>query len=447
MNRIMLAAISTLASLALAAAHANTQTDRSAAIAFVGVSVVPMDSERVLDNRTVVVRDGRIVAFGADVSVPAGAARIDGKGKFLMPALAEMHAHVPPGTQVPDAAIERLLFMYAANGIGTIRGMLGHERHLAWRERAKERKIFSPLIYTSGPSINGTSAPDPETVVTLVIDQKAAGFDFLKIHPGLSRETFDAMAAKAHEVGIPFAGHVPSAVGLERALQAGYETIDHLDGYVEALAGRVAPTSQWFGLNLTAQVDERRIPELVTKTKAAGTWMVPTQVLLESLVSEEPAESMAKWPEMKYADPQQLAQWIDTKKKLDQVPLAERKKFIEIRRRLIKALHDGGVPFLLGSDAPQIWNVPGFSVHRELQSLVAAGLTPYQALATGTVNVARFYKAEDRGTLANGRRADLVLIDGNPLADIRNTSRISGVLINGRWMPKEEIQKRLDSGD
>jgi imidazolonepropionase-like amidohydrolase len=174
--------------------------------------------------------------------------------------------------------------------------------------------------------------------------------------------------------------------------------------------------------------------------------MVPTEILLENSVSEESGDSLARRPEMKYASPQQLAQWIEGKKKFDQIPAAERKRFIEIRRRLIKALHDGGVPFLLGSDAPQIWNIPGFSVHRELEALVASGLSPFQAIATGTINVARFYDAEgERGTIAVGKRADLVLVDGNPLADIRNTAKISGVLINGRWLSQADIQKRLDA--
>jgi imidazolonepropionase-like amidohydrolase len=236
-------------------------------------------------------------------------------------------------------------------------------------------------------------------------------------------------------------------VGLDRALDARYQTIDHLDGYLEALAGPDAPASQWFGVNLTATVDEGRIPHLVARTKAAGTWMVPTQILLENSLSDQSGEELARRPEMKYASAQQIEQWIDVKKKFDQFPVVERRRFVEIRRKLIHALHDGGVPFLLGSDAPQIWNVPGFSIHRELSVLVAAGLTPYDALATGTINVARFYDAEEeRGTIAPGKRADLVLVDGNPLTDIESTSEISGVLINGRWLTKEEIDKRLASG-
>ena len=422
---------------------------RARTTAFTNVSAVPMDRERVLENVTVVVRDGAIAAIGParDVKVPPDAVQVDGTGRFLIPALSEMHAHIPPGDQVPDAAIERTLFMYAANGIGTIRGMLGHRRHLGFRDRAAKGEIFSPTIYTSGPSVNGNSAPTPDAAVKLVIEQKQAGYDFLKIHPGPSLEAFNAMAATAGKVGIRFAGHVPAAVGLRRALEAKYLTIDHLDGYMEALAGPGAPASQWFGINLVDRVDVKRIPELVEATKRAGTWMVATESLLEHTVGDESAEAMAARPEMKYATPDQITAWSANKAKFLEIPSAQRHTFIATRRALIKALHGGGVPFLLGSDAPQIWNVPGFSIHRELELMVASGLTPYQALQTGTVNVARFFGTADRtGQIAAGRRADLVLIDANPLADIRNTARIAGVMLGGSWMAREEIAKRLDAG-
>ena len=443
MRKLLISSAIVLLGVAMGARQPSPPTT----VAFTNVSVIPMDRERVIDNWTVVVRDGKVAMLGADVPVPAGALRVDGSGKYLIPALAEMHAHVPPGANVPDAAIERTLFMYAANGIGTIRGMLGHERHLGFRARAASGEIFSPILYTSGPSLNGNTAPTPEAAVKLVTEEKQAGYDFLKIHPGLSLETFNAMAATADKLGIRFAGHVPSAVGLHRALEARQLTIDHLDGYVEALAGKDAPSSEWFGVNLVDRVDEKKIPELVAATKKAGTWMVPTETLLEQTVGDEPAESLARRPEMKYATAAQIKSWSENKAKFLQLPSAQRQRFIALRRRLIHALFSAGVPIALGSDAPQIWNVPGFSAHRELELMVASGLTPYQALETGTTNVARFFGTSDRtGRIAVGRRADLVLIDGNPLTDITNTRRISGVMLGGRWMPKEEIQRRLDSG-
>ena len=209
---------------------------QSVTTAFVGVSALPMDKEAVLTDQTVIVREGKIVSIApaAKAQIPDGAIRIDGTGKFLMPALAEMHAHIPGG-QATDAAVERTLFLYVANGITTIRGMLGDPRHLTYRERAARGEIVSPLIYTSGPSFNAKTASTKEMAVEAVIAQKKAGYDLLKIHPGVPRDVFDALAAKADELKIPFAGHVPAAVGLMRALEAKYASIDHLDGFVEAL--------------------------------------------------------------------------------------------------------------------------------------------------------------------------------------------------------------------
>jgi hypothetical protein len=421
------------------------QASAAGTLAIVGVSVIAMDREAVLTNQTVIVRDGKIAALGvaASAEVPPGMVRVDGVGKFLIPALAEMHAHIPGG-QAPAAIVERTLALYAVNGIATIRGMLGDPRHLEYRERAAKGELFSPRIYTSGPSLNGNSVPTKEAAIEAVTAQKAAGYDLLKIHPGIQRDVFDALAAKAAEVKIDFAGHVPLEVGLHRALEARYRSIDHLDGYVEALSKN--PTqSQFFGVNLVNEVDESKIPALVAETKNAGTWMVPTQVLLDNLLDDVDPAVMQTWPEMKYAlNPGEIQKWVAQKQMfLSKIPAADRTRFLQLRRRILKDLHAAGVPFALGSDAPQIWNVPGFSVHRELQSLVKAGLTPYQALRTGTVAVGTYFNTPDVGTIAPGKRADVVLLDGNPLEKIENSTRIAGVVLAGRWYSRSDLDKKL----
>jgi hypothetical protein len=436
------------AAVVLAALMAPAGAQGPASTAFTDVTVIPMTTETVLQKQTVVVRDGRIVAMGtaASVQVPDGASRVDGRNAFLIPALAEMHAHIPgapAGAPLPDADVERTLFLYAAHGIGTIRGMLGHPGHLRYRERAARGEIVSPRIYTSGPSLNGTSVPTVEAAVAAVTSQKNAGYDLLKIHPGITRQVFDALAAKAHDVRIPFAGHVPLDVGLQRALEAKYRSIDHVDGYIEALSPRPA-ASEFFGLNLINEIDLSKIPALVAATKAAGTWIVPTQVLFDNLLSDEAPEEMARRPEIKYVEPPGVVQkWIGQKQNMMKAPSADRQKFLQVRRRIMKALYDAGVPFALGSDAPQWWNVPGVSAHRELQSMVAAGLTPYQALRTGTANIGAYFGTPDVGTVAVGSRADLVLLDANPLENIANSASIAGVMLNGRWLSRADLAKRL----
>ena len=420
--------------------------------AFVDVTVIPMDRERRIPGQTVLVRGDRIIEIGpvAKVKVPDGGVRVDGKGKFLIPGLAEMHAHIPGG-QATDEVVERTLYLYVAGGITTIRGMLGHPRHLDLRARAAKNELVSPTIYTSGPSFNGNTVPTPEAAAKAVAEQKAAGYDLLKIHPGVSREAFDTMAAAAKRAGIPFAGHVPEAVGIHRALEARYSSIDHLDGYIEGMlregASLTAEQSAFFGLNLGEQLDEAKLAALVATTKRAGVWNVPTEVLLENLIVGGTTQELLARPEMRYVPRQNLAQWAEVKDNMlsetGSSPESARRT-IEMRRRLIKALHDAGAGLLLGSDAPQIFNVPGFSTHRELESLVASGLTPYQALETGTRNVATFFgTAKETGTIERGKRADLVLLDADPLVDIRNTTRRAGVMLRGRWLPQAEIEKRL----
>jgi hypothetical protein len=287
----------------------------------------------------------------------------------------------------------------------------------------------------------------------MVTEQKAAGYDFLKIHPGIEREVFDSLAATAQRVGIKLAGHVPLDVGLQRALAARYASIDPLDGYVEAMVRKDSPISPaqsaFFGLNLGEQLDPSRLPALVEATRKAGVWNVPTQMLMENLVPGVSAEALAGRPEMRYVAAGTLSQWAEEKNSLLEETgssLKSVQRTMEVRRKLIKALHAGGAGLLLGSDAPQIYNVPGFSIHRELETLVAAGLTPYQALETGTRNVAVFFGTlASTGTIEVGKRADLILLDADPLKDVRNTTRRAGVMLAGKWLSHAAIDTRLEA--
>lgn len=444
-----------------ATAHPNVFADtarpeaeeRDTVVAFVNVNVVPMDREGVVEDQTVVVRDGRIVAVGpADqVVAPVDAIVVDGRGKYLMPGIAEMHAHIPnPNGPGGDEYMENVLFLYVASGITTIRGMLGQPEHLDLRDDVAAGELLAPRIYTSGPSFNGNSVPNPDIARSRVIDQKRAGYDFLKLHPGLSRASYDAIVETADLEEITFAGHVSADVGLERSLEAGQITVDHLDGYAEVLvAADVLATgsSGLFGFNLTESLDEEKIPAVAQATKEAGVWNVPTQSLLENILSLESGEAMANRPEMRYMPPQMVSAWANRKDEFTANPAFTPEKaywYIEVRRDLIKGLQDAGAGLLLGSDAPQIFQVPGFSALRELEILVEAGLTPYEALATGTVNVAVFLGELDAsGTVEEGKVANLILLDENPLTDIRAMSYRSGVMVQGRWVSSEEIETRL----
>ena len=418
------------------------------AVVFTNVTVIPMDTERTMANQTVIVRGQRIAEVGpsASIKTPTGARVVDGRGKFLLPGMAEMHGHVPPGEGATDANMTKVLAYYALNGVTFVRGMLGDPKHLAWRERANKGEILSPTIITSGPSLNGNSIPTVEAAIKAVTEQKAAGYDLMKIHPGIQRAVYDSMAATARRLGIRFAGHVPAQVGITHALEQGQWTIDHVDGYLEGLAPAGAE-SQFFGFNLVSQADRSKLPALVAATKKSGAWIVPTQSLFESMLGTRSADELAALPEMKYWPAATVTQWknntTNTRQQLG-VTAETSRKYNELRRDIMQALYKGGVPFLLGSDAPQFWNVPGFSLLREMEAMVKAGFTPYQILESGSRNVAKYVNQESEfGTVAAGKRADLVLLNANPLTNVTNWGNKAGVMIRGKYYDSAEIEQKL----
>lgn len=423
----------------------------AAPIVFTGVTVVPMDEERHLANHTVVVDGGSITAMGPDgaVSIPDDARVVDGRGHWLMPGLAEMHGHVPPVEQ--GAALDNVLDLFLANGITTVRGVLGGPGHLALREALASGERQGPRLLTSGPSLNGNSVGGPGQAVEMVQAQKAAGYDLAKLHPGLTRESFDAIMDTANQVGLPVVGHVPADVGLEHALSKGMACIEHMDDYVRGLVPEGQPERTadpgFFGFNVTMAADRARIPALVEATRASGAAISPTETLMVSILGAIPSDEMLAWPEMQYVTPETKAQWRSSRENAQASASfsSERAdRFLSLRRELLKALHDAGVPIVLGSDAPQVFNVPGFSAHREMALMVQAGLTPYEALRTGTTAVARHLGVEDRrGVVAVGMEADLVLLSADPLQDIDNAARVEGVMVAGRWHDRADLDERL----
>jgi imidazolonepropionase-like amidohydrolase len=424
------------------------------ALAIENVTVIPMDSQRVLKDHTVVVEGRRITAVGptAATKAPEGATRIDGRGKFLIPGLTEMHAHFlgPQGIQqYGEALADRFLFLNVACGVTTLRGMIGGPRDLLVREEVARGARLGPQIFTAGPSVNGTSVPDARAAWRMITEQRAAGYDLVKIHPGVPLAAFDEVARTAKAEGIPFAGHVPAAVGLKHAMDAGMRTVEHLDGYVEALQkdGTTLPEQTgFFGSAIAETVDDAKIAPLAKATRAAGAWNTPTQVLLDNIYGGPTVEEVAARPEMKYVPKPMLEQWRTGAGQFRGPGFdpAKARRFVELRRKLIRALRDAGAGLVLGADAPQVFNVPGFATLRELEAMVAAGLTPFEALQTGTRNPPIALGVPDSfGTVAVGRRADLLLLDGDPLADIRNVWKRAGVVLAGRWLPGSELDAKL----
>ncbi len=443
--------------IALAAGGCQAQTTPvPGLVAFTGVSVLPMTSETVLADQTVVVADGVIVASGpaSGIEVPPGAAVIDGAGRYLMPGLAEMHAHVPPGDDPPRREIEDILFLYIANGITTIRGMLGSSYQIPLAEEIDRGEILGPNFYVGAPSINGRSAPTPAAAERLVRAHAEAGYDLQKIHPGVSLESWDRLVGVAQAVGLSWGGHVPADVGLVHAIESGMSTVDHLDGYVQAVASddvqaqvNAGPISLG---GLARGFDRNKLDEVVRLTVEHDVHVVPTMYLWRNLYGSPAADRMLAQPEMRYVSPATREGWRRRAEGGGSGPADEVALYLELRDRILKALSDAGARILMGTDSPQLFNVPGFALHRELAVMSEAGMSNYEILKSGTATVGEYVASHlgqegNFGTVAPGQRADLVLLGSNPLDELANLFDRVGVMVRGRWVSRAEIDAGLEA--
>ncbi len=418
-------------------------------VIFENVNVIPMDRERVMERQTVVVRDGRIaqIAPAASVNAPAGATRVDGAGKYLIPGLAEMHGHLT-ANYLPDAAKADVLYLYVANGVTTVRAMLGNPEAITTRDAIAAGKLLGPKLYVAGPALNGKVAPTPEDGARVVREQKQAGYDLLKILGGMPAAAYDSILRTAHALKIDVAGHVPGEVGVRGALEARQRSIDHLDQYIPAL--KLTPDT-------SREEEDRRIAELAQLTAKSGVWNVPTMYLWDLFHNAENGEALrARLTETRFLPRTMIDEWTRSKngrlKPPNDTPAGvggfgqTGVRVMELRRKIFRALKAANAPIALGTDSPQMFSVPGFSTHRELKLMVdELGYTPYAALESGTLKVAQYFGTTgDTGTVAPGKRADLILLNANPLTNIANTENRAGVMVNGRWIAEVEIQKRLE---
>ncbi|QBA64477.1 amidohydrolase family protein [Muriicola soli] len=421
-------------------------------VLFSDVNIVDVSNGTVSEHQYVEIDSGKIrritSQLPADVTYKT---IIEGKGMFLLPGLAEMHAHIP-SPPVSKETLEETLFLYLSNGITTIRGMLGHPSHLELKNLVSQGEVLSPRIYTSSPSLNGNTVRTPEEAKSKVEQYKNDGYDFLKIHPGIKRPVFDALVAKAKEVGIPFAGHVPVDVGIRHALQSGYASIDHIDGFLEGLVPEskaINPESNgFFGYNFTPLADSSLIPSLVKEARENKVWIVPTQSLFERWFAPVAADRLLNDPEMIYMPVTTLSNWKIRKEQSTGRGTGfneeQWKEFHQIRQQLLRALNEGGHGMLLGSDAPQLFNVPGFSIHHEIAGMEAAGMSSLDILQSGTINPSIFFGEEDSfGQVKEGLSADLLLVRTNPLEDIQALKQLSGVMVRGKWLDRKTIDKKL----
>ena len=400
------------------------------AVLIVNVTILPMDGSGPIENAEVFVTGGRIETvstklFVADVEI------IDGTGKYLVPGMAEMHGHIPGGALNQD--LEDLLFLYVSQGVTTVRGMLGADGQFELRDKINSGEVLGPTLYLGGPSFNGNSVSSPNQARRMVRGQVEEGWDFLKIHPGMTLAEYDAMADEAARLGIPWGGHVPEDVGLARALEAGQRTIDHLDGFDICVNG------------VTKPLDQGRLGQAVELMLDAGAYVVPTNHLWETLLGLPEKADLEAMDELKYLTPaarrQNRSRYSGQSTGRD---LVDARHNAANRRQILESLSGAGAGILLGSDAPQLYSVPGFSLMREMEAMAASGMSPEAILRSGTATAGEFFSNKDKfGMIAPGHRADLILLDANPLEDISNMRSIAGVMVRGIWLSRAEIEARL----
>jgi hypothetical protein len=431
------------------AAESPEVPDRSLAIE--GVSIVATDREEIVPDRTVLVADGLIRRIGArgEVDLPPDALRIDGSGRYLVPGMAEMHGHLP--TSGPsDPAVQDLLFLYVANGVTLVRGMQGHPAQIEVREAVEQGEIVAPRLILGSPAMGWGGTPEEAEAEDRVREFSALGFDLIKIGEGPDPATYQALIRAAEAEGLPVAGHVPDEVGLLGVLEAGQVTIDHLDNYVEELVpeeAREGIAPLWGVAEVAHLAEEGRISGLVEATVASGTAQVPTMALWEVFFGDRPGADLRRaQPEVRYMPSETVDGWEEALAARHQaIGSPDRAgRVVELRRLVFQRLHQGGAVFLLGTDSPQLFSVPGFANHREMALWVELGMTPFEVLSAGTWNVAEHLGELDvAGSVEEGKRADLILLEANPLEDIGHMAARAGVVMDGRWLPEEEIQARL----
>jgi imidazolonepropionase-like amidohydrolase len=429
-------------------------------VAFVNATVIPMDEERVLRDHTVVVANGRIVEIGptTSVKVPSGALRVDSRGRYLLPALSDMHVHLlseawnimlRPEVQSADKDIpyESFLFPFLANGVTLIQSMSATPEEIALRERINRGELIGPRMILA-PMIDGPGKAWPPPLSTWVASgaeaeeavrrAKGEGFDKIKVYSFLSKESYDAIISTAGEVKMDVIGHIPMALSLDYILNAGQKLIAHSEELAKHSHG---------------DHDAEQIAGIAEKMATRGVWLTPTLVTTRSILEifTDP-EAVLGRPEAAYfRHPMQQGVWFFISENIYRpIPAGAQDKiradFEMFQRPLTTAFHQRGGKLMTGTDSLWPGLVPGFALQRELRELVDVGLTPYEALRTSTTEPFEYLGESDlAGTIEVGKQTDLLLLDANPLEDISAASRIAGVLVRGRWIGSEEIRKTMEA--
>lgn len=410
------------------------------------VTILPMTTaNQPIQNATVVIQNNMIASING--SIPAKAKIIDGKGKWLMPGLIDMHVHnladINLSSTYPTKGAtlftdnQDFMLLYIANGVTTAFELSARTEHFGQRNEIIKGNVIGPrialaLLIDGGNS--GNTANTPEEGRQTVRIAKAQGYEFIKVYSGLTIETFKAIVEEAHKQGMKVVGHIPNAFRgrLEDAFVPHFDMVAHAEEFAKQS-------------KQLSDEDARRFAKLA---KENGTWLTPTLITMERIAQQtHTLDSIRTLASLKYVHPLMQSKWLysnNYNRETDSKRITRIDSMTHFHLRLVKAFKEAGVPIVAGTDAGVSGLVWGFSLHDELKLLVKAGLTPEEALASATRLPAEWLGIADKiGTVEVGKYADLVLLDSNPLDAITNTRKIAGVFVNGRWVSKKTIDKML----
>ena len=441
------------------------------------IAVIDATGSPVKPDMSVIIRNHKIVMIGgtAKLSVPDDAEIVDGTDKFLIPGLWDTHVHT--------GAQETYLPLYIANGITGVRDMGGdldeatgelstrYVQLRLWREQIERGRLLGPRIVMAGFLIDGFKWPGNVVAMNAIEGREAVtvlsamGVDFIKVKSFLSRDAYFAVADEAQRRNIGLAGHVPDAVRVAEASDAGQKSIEHLTG---VSLGCSSSEQQWMDEKAKAFTARDRVAYELAESRAAdtfdenvaaglfakfvknGTWQVPTLVELRNNVRGNPVSASAektvgtdsRW---RYLPASVREKW---NKDRDALGSSAGERLFANEILLTKKMHEAGVQFMAGTDSANTFTLPGFALHEELELLVEAGFTPMEAIQAATLNPAKYLGREkELGTIESGKLADLVLLDANPLVDIRNSQKIRAVVVNGRYLSRADLDSMLSRAE